>query len=324
MNHKSVRISSNLDVSEDIFQFLINNNSLISEIILNSEFDIDMNYFSSTEFADKISYLPRGKSDTTSNQYGNKTGRITLKIGRFVNKLLSEEMMSRHGVTKHEIEKFVNLYKSWFDPTKYILKVVSGQEIRKWYDEEYYYTPSGAPTGTLWNSCMRYKKRLRQLDLYCENPNIKMLVMLQDVDGEYLVRCRAILWNNVVVDKDFSGLLPNTINIMDRIYSVFDSDVNTFKKWANTNGYVPKYEQNAKTHQFFDIKGEVIRAKCSIVLEKINFLSYPYLDTFPYLNFGYKQISNDEYGFCWDYKLVQANGNLEPPYQEQDDEVTED
>jgi hypothetical protein len=29
-------------------------------------------------------------------------------------------------------------------------------------------------------------------------------------------------------------------------------------------------------------------------------------------------ISNDEYGFNWDYKLVQANGDLEPQPQEEE------
>ena len=30
---------------------------------------------------------------------------------------------------------FVNIYKSWFDPSNFILKVVEGEEIRKWYNE---------------------------------------------------------------------------------------------------------------------------------------------------------------------------------------------
>lgn len=326
MTHKSIKLSRTLYVNQDFFQFLMNNNSLITSIFINIELGDDINYLAPTEFQDKISYLPKEKfiDEETFDPFAKKIGRVTLKVGRFINKFISSELMVKYGVTKHEVEKFVNLYKSWFDPTKYVLKIVEGEDIRKWYNEENYYAPSGMSTGTLWNSCMRYQKRLKFLDLYCKNPNVKMLVMLQDVDGDWFLRSRAILWDNVQVEKDFSGLLSDTINVMDRIYSVFDSDVNTFKTWANQNGYIPKYEQNAKSHQFFDIKGEVIRARCKINLENTDFRYYPYLDTFPYFNWNSKEVSNDEYGFSWDYKLVQANGELEPPPQEDENNYDDD
>jgi hypothetical protein len=44
------------------------------------------------------------------------------------------------------------------------------------------------------------------------------------------------------------------------------------------------------------------------------------LDTFPYFNYGNGVISNDEYNFNWDYKLVQATGGLEPERQEEEQE----
>lgn len=320
MTHKSVKLTRTLFVDQDFFNFLMNNNSLITSIFINFDLSDDINYIAPTDFQDKISYLPKEKfiDEDSFDPYAKRVGRVTLKIGRFINKIFSSDLMEKYGVTKQEVEKFVNLYKSWFDPSKYLLKVVEGEEIRKWYNEENYYAPSGMSSGSLWNSCMRYHKRMKFLDLYCKNPNIKMLVMLQDNEGEWKVRSRALLWDNVKVEKDFSGLLPDSINIMDRIYSVFDSDVNTFKHWANQNGYTPKYEQNAKSHQFFDIKGEVIRARCKISLENTDFRYYPYLDTFPFFKWDTKEISNDEYEFSWDYKLVQANGDLEPPSQEQD------
>ena len=144
--------------------------------------------------------------------------------------------------------------------------------------------------------------------------------MLQQQNNEWLVRSRALLWEDVQVTKDFSGTLPDKIKVMDRIYSVFDSDINTFKKWAFENGYIPKFEQNAKSHQFFDIKGEVVRISCVADLNNAHFGSYPYLDTFPYFNLGKKEVSNDEYKFNWDYKLVQADGTLERETQEEENE----
>jgi hypothetical protein len=140
--------------------------------------------------------------------------------------------------------------------------------------------------------------------------------MLQDVDGVEYVRARALLWDNVTVTKDYSQSLPPTIKVMDRIYYVFDSDVSTFKKWAFENDYIPKFEQNAKSHQFFDIKGETVRIRCQVELENWKLGYYPYLDTFPFFKYDDGVISNDEYTTSWDYKLVQANGDLEPQPQE--------
>lgn len=297
---------------------------MISNLFINLDIENEINFIAPTDCNDKISFLPTSKfSDNHDfNPYSKGIGRVTLKVGRFINKFIPKDVAEKFGINKSEIESFVNLYKSWFDKSKFIIKVVEGEEIRKWYDEKNYWTPNGMTIGTLWNSCMRYQKRLKFLDMYCKNQNIKMLVMLCQ-DGEDLkVRSRALLWDDVIVDRDFSGTLPNKIKVMDRIYSIFDSDVITFKKWAFENGYIPKFEQNAKSHQFFDIKGEVIRLSCSVNLEKSKFSFYPYLDTFPYFNWTSGAISNDEYNSDWEFKLVQADGSLER--QEQEEETTED
>jgi hypothetical protein len=322
MARKSVQVSRKLFVDQEFFTFLLNSNNLIGSILLNLDLGDDISYIAPTEHDDKVSYLPTEKfSDGVDfDPYGKKVGRVTSKVGKFVRKMIPQEMLEKYDVNNQEIEKFVNLYKSWFDSSNFILKVVEGEEIRKWYNEDSYYAPNGNRIGSLWNSCMRYEARMRFLDLYCKNSNIKMLVMLHQ-DGETIkVRSRALLWDGVKVTKDFSGNLPNEIKVMDRIYSVFDSDVNIFKKWAFENGYTPKWEQNAKSHQFFDIKGEVVRARCSFQLDNWRLSYYPYLDTLPYFNYDNGMISNDEYSFSWDYKLVQATGNLEPERQHEDDE----
>jgi hypothetical protein len=324
MLQKSIQVSKNLFVHPEFFQFLINNDSIISSILINVDFGLEMNYLSPTGFSDKISYLPMDKfiDDYNFDPYAKGVGRITIKIGRFINKFMSEDILNKFGVSKNHVEKFVNLYKSWFDNTKFVFKVVEGEEIKKWYNQNNYFSPNGNQLGTLWNSCMRYENRIKYLDLYSKNSNIKMLVMLQDVDGDPFVRTRALLWEDVDVIKDFTGNLPGKIKVMDRIYSVFDSDVNTFKKWASENGYIPKYEQNAKSHQFFDIKGEIVRLRCKIQLENTDLHYYPYLDTFPYLKWSSKEISNDEFSFSWDYKLVQSDGSLERV--QEDENVEED
>ena len=57
-------------------------------------------------------------------------------------------------------------------------------------------------------------------------------------------------------------------------------------------------------------------------MDKSKFSYYPYLDTFPYFNYSEGVISNDEYSFNWDYKLIQADGTLER--QEQEEETNDD
>jgi len=311
---KSIQLTRKLIVDQEFFQFLLNNSCVISNLFINLDIDNQISFIAPTQFSDKISFLPLEKHkdmDSETDPFSHGIGRVTLKIGRFINKFIPSETMEKFGISKSDIESFVNLYKSWFDTSKFIFKIVESEEIRHWYNESNYFCPNGSQIGSLWNSCMRYQKRLKFLDLYCKNDDVKMLVMLQDEDGKLKLRSRALLWDNVTVHKDYSSDLPDKIKVMDRIYSVFDSDVVTFKKWAYDNGYIPKFEQNAKSHQFFDLKSEVVRIKCSVNLKNFRLDYYPYLDTFPYFNWHTGVISNDEYSSDWEYKLVQADGSLE-------------
>jgi hypothetical protein len=159
---------------------------------------------------------------------------------------------------------------------------------------------------------MRYQERQKFLDLYTNNKDIKMLILTSKVNDEVKLRARAILWDNVFVTSSQEEL-PSTIKVMDRIYSVFDSDVVSFKKWGEQNGYICKWEQNAKSHQYFDIKNQPVKIKCKIQLDEHILKYYPYLDTFPFFDRTNGIIYNDEYNRFWEYKLIQANGSLFPP-----------
>lgn len=325
---KPVRLSRNLTIDQSLFSFLSHNgHNLITNLITNIETNPEVGYVCAGDKGDNVTFLPMTKFqiDSDFDPWNKKSGRTSMKIGRFIKKLIPDKYFEKYQIKNHHVEDFVNLYKSWFEPVSYTLKVVEGGEIKKWYDEENYATVDGLQLGTLWKSCMRYKARLKFLDLYTENPNCKMLVMLVNQNGREVLRARALLWSNVKVSSSSSlEILPDNISIMDRIYSLHDSDVLLFKKWAEENGYIPKWEQNAKSHLFFDLKNQPIKIKCELNLKKTNFRFYPYLDTFPYFNWGNKQLSNDEYEFNWDYKLIQATGGLEPERNEEEDEYQED
>ena len=323
---KSVKINDNLYVDRSLFDFLINSNNIISALILSCETITGPNYFAPSVKEDMVTYLPANKfkEELVESVYDDGIGRSSMKVGKLATKLLPKKVLEISGVNNTIIENFVNQYKSWFDKSLTELKVIEGEEIRQWYLDENYLCPGGNKIGSLWKSCMRYNERQKFLDLYCSNDNIKMLVMITKDNGVEKVRSRALLWDDVVVTSQ-NDQFPENIKVMDRIYSVFDSDVYTFKKWADDNGYIPKYEQNAKSHQFFDVKGNPVRIKCKIQINNFLFQYYPYLDTFPFFNIVDGVVYNDQYAKRWDYKLVQADGRLERVEEDNyDDNYEED
>ncbi len=269
---------------------------------------------------DTLSYLPKTKYDVIKNDsskdpFGSGIGRTTIKIGRFVRKFLTENAFEEFNIKDSDVEKFVNFYKSYFnfDPSKLI--IVSGDDIKKYYLEENYFKPDGCRYGTLWNSCMRQKERNKFMKLYAVNPQAKMLVLLSD-DGN--VRARALLWDGV---KEFDS--DKEYKFMDRIYTVYDHDVDVFKNWAKENGYLTKWEQNAKSEIYVDIDNHPERKHLYLILENHNLSYYPYLDTFKFYDAYKGRFSNsDRYNF--DYVLVQSSGMVERESEPEPEEWDEE
>lgn len=261
---------------------------------------------------DTISFVPKSKLSISSG-FSETKYRTKMKVGRFVKKFLRKETLQMFNINDFEIENFVNLFKSFFDNDITKFKVVSGKEIKKWYHEDNYFLPNGCRNGTLWNSCMRYSEKNSYMNIYSENSNlVKMLV---NIDENGLVKSRALLWESAE-DKD--GM---TYKVMDRIYSVYDHEVNSFKKWACENGYIYKYEQSAKSELLFVTPNGVKELKLKIKLDNWKLRKFPYIDTFKYFNFNEGILSNSD-RFKYDFTLVQNDGSLEryeEPEPEQDD-----
>ena len=266
---------------------------------------------------DLLSYYPISKIDTDKSldYFKEKKNRVSIKIGRFVRKFLSEQSFRDFGISNKDIESFVNLYKSYFTPDKNNLIIVEGEDIKKWYSENNYATTCGLRTGTLWNSCMRQAERNKFMELYSVNTDIcRMLIFLTD-DGK--LRSRALLWDEVI---DNNGV---KYKFMDRIYSIYDHDVYLFKSWAKENGYITKLEQSAKNELLFDINGTSQDLRLKIKLTNFNLDYYPYLDTFKFFDpingelFNYPTMKTY-------HKLVQSNGMLDPAPREEDNYDEED
>lgn len=256
-----------------------------------------------------ISFIPKGKLNLEHSGFGDTKFRTQIKIGRFVSKFLPKRVHNIFGISPNDIEEFVNLYKSYFsdDPNKY--KIVSGDEILKWYLEDNYYSPNGMRCGTLWNSCMRYHDRNRYMKLYAKNPDkVKMLVYLEDDK----VRTRAILWEDVDFGDGVRG------KVMDRIYSVYDHDIKSFQSWAHKNGYITKSQQTSKSEVFFNVGGQNKELLLQIKLDNHLLDFYPYLDTFKFYNPTLGTFSNWN-NSRMNYVLVQANGSLEAERQDEEE-----
>ena len=263
---------------------------------------------------DVLTYFPKSKFKRIMVDHNNpalglstepwsEPGRVPIRVGRFAKKFISEESIKSYKVTDKDIEDFVNLYKSYFIRNPENLKIVEGKEILKWYLEENYALINGDMRyGTLWNSCMRYCDRNKYMDLYTKNKNIKMLILLNDT-GKLIGR--SLLWDNV---QDKNG---NPYKVMDRIYTIYDHDVNFFKDWAKENGYIHKAEQSAKTEKYFIVDGKQVKLYLSVQLEEWKIRYYPYLDTFKFFDF-YKGILHNNDMSNFQYILTQSNGNLEP------------
>ena len=58
---KSVRVNRNLIVDRNIFDFLANTNNTICGVILNANTEEGINYLSTSDKSDMISYLPSDK-----------------------------------------------------------------------------------------------------------------------------------------------------------------------------------------------------------------------------------------------------------------------
>lgn len=309
-----------LKFDNEMLEFLYSNStSRISVVLLHGDSNIleeignyirrDINQI------DTLTYLPKGKYINDNIMFNVDKSRVKIKIGRFIKKFIKESSFKSLNISDKEIENFVNLFKSYFNSNTNELTVISGEEIKKWYLQDNYSTILGSQSGSLWKSCMRQSERNIFMDLYAKNPDkIKMLILLNK-DGN--LRSRALIWEDVT---DTDG---NKYKVMDRIYSLYDHDIFIFKKWAIENGYITKWEQNAKTESAFDVDGKLSILNLSVKLDNYRQDYYPYLDTFKYFDIYSGTFSNSESN-KHQYKLVQSNGMKSRPEPEPEPEFYED
>lgn len=181
--------------------------------------------------------------------FKSDAAKCELKIGRFLRKIITEEISDK------DIETFVNNFKAHNlyqrNMTDYF-KVVEGEDIKFWYDVEKYAKNCGILDG----SCMRLEKCKDYFNIYT-NPknNVKMLI-LTDYNNKLVGR--ALLWET------------SQGKYMDRVYAQ-DHTIKAFLKWAEANEYNITYNNGGWNNP--------LTVKLSVnLIDK-----FPYLDTFRYM-----------------------------------------
>ncbi len=297
--------------------FLLSSQNKCCRMILCLDTNGKCNYISPSDKEDMISYLPKNKLvkvlENGIDPFSAEAGRSRMKVGRLMATLFSEDMINEFNLTNADVEDFVNSYKSFFNMDNVEIRIVEGDEIKKWYLDSNYLEYNGSHVGPLWKSCMRHRLKQSLLKLYTKNPDsVKLLIMTQkDSSGQEKLRARALLWQDAKLSSSTSS-----IKIMDRIYTIYDSDIFIFKKWARDNGYISKYYQNSKSFHIFDIDGSDTVLLLSVTMKNFKFELYPYLDTFQFFNTSTGEFLN--YPARYDYQLNHSDGILRTEEDEQE------
>jgi hypothetical protein len=252
---------------------------LLSEIkgeyLINDHVDfIDL----STSDSGKLSYLNKERISKIEKDgldfWKSINLRYQSKPGSLLTKIFNNSILNNRNV-----ENFSNLFKATISGDKYNFKIVAGSDIKTWYDGEYYANHSGS----LGNSCMKHEGCQKFFDIYIKN-NVKMLIM---TDSDDMLVGRALIWEAI---DDLTG---NPLKVLDRIYTINDDELSPiFKKWATTNGYIYRQNQNWISSLHWIESGNVTEKKMSIKLDKWEFGAYPYLDSFKFLNLNTGVLTN--------------------------------
>jgi hypothetical protein len=292
------RKTSDIITSYDLDNVLeqIKDNSEVARLLLKQRHSIEnlvenhINYISiSGSDKTKISYLTQERIENlleNGEDLWTSPKRFHIKPGAFISKIF-------RNIHPREVENFSQLFKNVQNKINSKFKVVSGDSILHYYHHGSYLSESGS----LGNSCMKYDQCQEYFDLYTINKDkISMLVLT--TDNHQLIG-RALLWN-------IDGM-----KIMDRIYTIDDETYQYhFKKWADENDYWYKKEQKWNNSLFFESKGKTIYKEISFKLEFYKLSTYPYMDTFKFLNIKTGDISNFKSEISSDLKtLSSADGS---------------
>jgi len=194
---------------------------------------------------------------TVQNPEFWKSSRNPIKMGRLARQIFPGKYSDA------EIEAFVNQMKAATDKSSEEMKLVSGEEIEKWYWHDNYLNMDG----DLGRSCMAKKKGF--FSIYTQNPDKCRLAVL--LEGGKL-KGRALVWK---VEENKNGIEY----YMDRQYTILQSDVEKFRSMAAENGWARKAVNSCHSFSVMWNK-EQVNAKLEVKIKDIDYGQFPYMDSF--------------------------------------------
>lgn len=301
--------------------------------LLKSDIKFQFSYVDLSDDIDFVSVLPSNRlgripgiseedienPSNNSPVWGEKFRQL-FRIGVFVNRLLP-----KYAGTK-DLENFVNHFKSKLDVENYELRIVRGEEIRKWYHVDNYYNANPgmeeAPEdgsldirSPLMKSCLKQPEKQSFFDIYCKNPEqIGMLIML---NKDKKLVARAVLWFDCFIARNPEN--PPKGVLMDRIYYTQESDVKIFIDYAKEHNWWYKPSQAKEIFSYVVDGVEESRPITTRLKNHGMFAYYPYLDTMCYYtpdtgrlssNRGRPQTHPKTGEIMERYKLQRANGGV--------------
>lgn len=277
----------------DILRSIERNGNEVADILLQSENEsMYVGKFTLVDVTDKNDYVSFIQSNRIARTYKNddpneegvlpldirldsnksefwEKARTEMGIGRFTRKVFKDILQKGRKsmvINNTELEEFVNQYKATYDSVNSVdLKLVEGEEIRKWYSSENYESNKGQ----LGSSCMRQPEKSSFFDMYVKNPEVcKLLILMSDTD-ENKIKGRALIWK-----------LDNGKYYQDRVYTNSESDKTLFENWAKT-----------KNMNFYN---EPYFGEMTVKLGNHKYDKYPYMDTFAAYNPETFELKDDE------------------------------
>lgn len=222
----------------------------------------------------EMSFLPSGKTPEfgKSMEKWSKKGRQSGRPTRILKKLINNP-----NFTDKDYELFNTQLKALIDTPEYEVQVVDGEMIRRYYHQNSYFRQSG----TLGNSCMKGPGCQKFFDMYVEQPEIKLIVILK----EEKVCARALVWD-----------IPNKGVFLDKIYSMDDSLNGMIIRYARDHNWNIRANNSSGCQEFLYAEDEYQRSSKSNKVLSIklarDYEYFPYMDTFLYLYPRNRKLAN--------------------------------
>ncbi len=213
---------------------------------------------------DLISYKEEGKDKWS-----------VAKVGKVVNKILEPNL---NKLSEQSVENFINSFKARRKLSQVDFEIIDGKDIKK-----YYHYSSYEGGGTLAHSCMRGDEQQSFFKLYTANKNNIKMVILKN-KGSNLILGRSIMWKNASIKCKVNKNLNLNVDLLDRIYTTKDFEVDLFKEWAGMNGIAFKTNQSSAPLEPINYNGQIISNPIiKVRVEDIEHNKYPYMDTLSFL-----------------------------------------